>query len=144
MQNKKSPGIDSCIVAEILKKEGDFIRAQILQICSNVYQNHQASRITSNLIVPVPKKGNPQLMNNYRGIKLISIAAKVYNKLLLNRVVPTIDKIMRNNQAGFQKERSCIKQKQILMRIMKGAVAKQTPCFIAFIDKKPSTQSREK
>ena len=34
--------------------------------------------ITS-IIVPLPKKGDLSLMTNYRGISLLSIAAKVYN-----------------------------------------------------------------
>ena len=33
----------------------------------------------TNLIVPTPKKGDLSLMNNYRGIILMSIYAKVYN-----------------------------------------------------------------
>ena len=58
------PGIDSCIVSEILKNGGEFIRSEIHQICSIVYEKHEAPKQwTSNLIVPIPKKGNPTIVS---------------------------------------------------------------------------------
>ena len=42
-------------------------------------------------IFPFPKKGDPGIVKNY----LISIVAKIYNVLQLNRVEPEIEKILR-------------------------------------------------
>ena len=39
---------------------------------------------------PFPKKRNLGLAKNYRGITLTSIAAKIYNALLRNRIEPKI------------------------------------------------------
>ena len=39
---------------------------------------------------PFPKKGDLGLAKNYRGITLTSIAAKIYNALLRNRIVDNI------------------------------------------------------
>ena len=76
LQTKKSPGIDSCIVAEVLKNGGEFVRHDIKNICIQVFLHHKAPKqLKSNLIMPVPKKGNLQLMTNYRGISLMSITA---------------------------------------------------------------------
>ena len=142
LKNGKSPGIDSCIVAEILKNGGDFIRTIIHQVCLNVFNKHEPPRQwTNNMIVPIPKKGNLQLMTNYRGITLMSIAAKVYNKVLFNRIMPIVDQVLRRNQAGFRKERSCIQQIHILRRLMEGATSKQLPLFITFIDFKKAFDS---
>ena len=44
-----------------------------------------------------PKKGDFGLAQNYRGITLTSIAAKIYNALLRNRSEPRIEKILRKN-----------------------------------------------
>ncbi|KAI8483125.1 hypothetical protein Bbelb_391440 [Branchiostoma belcheri] len=46
---------------------------------------------TTNIIIPLPEKGNLFLMTNYRGISLLSIAAKVYNKILLNRIRSSVN-----------------------------------------------------
>ena len=49
------------------------------------------------------KKNNINLSNteNYRGITLTPIAAKIYNLLILNRIRPKIDLILRKYQNGF-------------------------------------------
>ena len=79
-------------------------------------------------------KGNLQLMTNYRGITLMSIAAKTYNKVLLNCIRNPIDKILKKYQAGSRPDRSCTEQIHILRRIMQGAVIQEIPLFITFID----------
>ena len=92
----------------------------------------------TNAIIPLPKKGDLSLMTNYRGISLMSIAAKVYNKILLNRIRSHIDPILRKNQAGFRKGRSCAQQTHILRRIMEGFQSKQLPlCVTLQISKRP-------
>ena len=96
---------------------------------------------TTSLIVPLPKKGDLQQMTNYRGISLMSIAAKVYNKVLLNRIKKPIDKILRKNQARFRTGRSCIQQINILRRIIDGAIIQDIPLFITFIDFKKAFDS---
>ena len=77
-------------------------------------------------------------MTNYRGISLMS---KVYNTILLNRIREPIDKLLRNNQAGFRTGRSCTQQIQILRRIMDGAYMQDIPLFITFIDFKKAFDS---
>ena len=83
------------MTAEVLKDGGRFIVDQLHNICQQVYkEKHAPSQWTSSLIVPLPKKGNLQLMTNYRGISLMSIAAKVYNRIILNRIHPTPDRLI--------------------------------------------------
>ena len=44
------------------------------------------------------KKEISPSQQNYRGITLTAIAAKIYNLMLLNRIRPEIDPILRKNQ----------------------------------------------
>jgi len=142
LHDNRSPGTDSALTAEVLKRGGKYIRRQTHHICNQVYEQHIAPKQwTTNLIVPVPKKGNLQLMTNYRGISLMSIVAKVYNKVILNRLQPVVDKILRPNQAGFRLGRGCIQQIHILRRIFEGAAAKQLPLYATFIDFKKAFDS---
>ena len=81
------------------------------------------------------KKGDLTLALNYRGISLMPIAAKIYNKLLLNRLVPAVDPLLRNNQNGFRRGRSTISQILSLRRIieeMKRLNKEFTICFVDF------------
>ena len=66
---------------------------------------------------------------------MIPIAAKIYNKLLLNRLVPAVDPLLRNNQNGFRGGRSTISQILALRRIieeMKRLDKDFTICFVDF------------
>jgi len=48
-------------------------------------------------IIPVPKKGDLSLAANYRGISLLPIAAKIYNRLLLNCIRPHVVVVARHS-----------------------------------------------
>ena len=90
-------------------------------------------------ILPFPKKGDLGLAKNYRGITLTSIAAKIYNALLRNRIEPKIDNILRKNQNGFRRNRSTTSQILTIRRILEGVRAKkkknlqETLLFVDFI-----------
>ena len=64
----------------------------------------------------------------------MSIAAKVYNKILLNRIRPHVDPLLKKNQAGFRPGRSSAQQIHILRRIMEGFKEYQPPLTITFVD----------
>ena len=68
-------------------------------------------------------------MTNYRGISLMSVAAKVFN-----RIRPFVDPTLRSNQAGFRPGRSCTQQIHILRRITEGFKDHQLPLVVSFID----------
>ena len=53
-------------------------------------------------ILPFPKKCDIGLAKNYRGITLTSIAAKIYNALLRNRIEPKIDNILRKTEMASE------------------------------------------
>ena len=85
-------------------------------------------------IVPVPKSGDLGNTNNYRGISLICIISKMYNKLILNRIRSVIDLKLRINQNGFRPKRTTVAQILALRRIIEGVKANHLPSIITFID----------
>ena len=66
-------------------------------------------------------------MNNYRGINLVSICPKVYNKILLNEIQIFVDPILEGNQTFYRRKSSCTKLIHTLRRIIEGLQAKQLP-----------------
>ena len=74
------------------------------------------------------------LAKNYRGITLTSIAAKIYNALLRNRIEPKIDNILRKNQNGFRRNRSTTSQILTIRRILEGVQAKNLQATLLFVD----------
>ena len=90
----------------------------------SLYQNPIDSWMKG-CILPFPKNGDLRLAMNYRGIKLISIAAKIYNALLCNRIEPKIYNILRKNQNGIRRNRSTTSQILTIRRILEGVRAKK-------------------
>ena len=78
-------------------------------------------------ILPFPKKGDLGLAKNYRGITLTSIAAKIYNDLLRNRIEPKIDNILRKNQ-------STTSQILTIRSVLEGVRAKNLQATLLFVD----------
>ena len=71
----------------------------------------------------------------------MSIAANVYNKILLDRIRPHVDPILRKNQVGLRPGRSCAQQIHILRRIMEGFQEYQLPLTVTFVDFKKAIDS---
>ena len=80
------------------------------------------------------KKGDLGLAKSYRDITLTSIAAKIYNALLRNRIEPKIDNILRKNQNGFRRNRSPTSQILTIRRILEGVRAKNLQVTLLFVD----------
>ena len=61
-------------------------------------------------IIPVPKSGDLSKPDNYRGISLTCVTAKLFNRMVLNRIRDPIDPLLRSAQNGFRKGRSTVAQ----------------------------------
>ena len=85
-------------------------------------------------IVPIPKSGDLSKGGNYRGISLCSLVAKTYNKMILNRIRPAIDPLLRINQNGFRPGRTTTSQILALRRLIEGIKDKNLPAIVTFID----------
>ena len=70
----------------------------------------------------------------YRGITLSGIATKIYNSMLLNRIQPEVDKVLRKNQTGFRKNRPTVGQILTVRRLIEGVRAKNRKPSLLFVD----------
>ena len=144
LSNNKSPGLD--FIPTIIWKDPIF-HGLLLKICNYAYENLvPPSSWLKGGIVPVPKKGDLTIPTNYRGITLLPIAAKIYNKLLLNRIVPEVDPLLRKNQNGFRRGRSTLSQILSIRRILEECRKYNKEITLCFVDfrKAFDTISREK
>ena len=131
IKNRKGAGLDE-IPPEVWKtRQFDDI---LLRHCNAVYNQNPIDRWMKGWILPFPKKGDLGLAKNYRGITLTSIAAKIYNAQLRNRIEPKIDNILRKNQNGFRRNRSTTSQILTIRRILEGLRAKNLQATLLFVD----------
>ena len=63
-------------------------------------------------IIPVHKKNDKQLVNNYRPISLLPIFGKIFEKIIFNRIHNFIseENMLNHNQSGFHPSDSCVNQ----------------------------------
>ena len=106
----------------------------LLRQCNAVYSQNRIERWMKGCILPFPKKGDLGLAKNYWGITLTSIAAKIYNALLRNRIEPKIDNILRKNQNGFRRNSSTTSQILTIRRILEGVRAKNLLVTLLFVN----------
>ena len=114
--------------------EDQTIRRHTAPTLQRSINQNPIDRWMKGCILPFPKKGDLGLAKNYRGITLTSIAAKIYNALLRNRIEPKIDNILRKNQNGFRRNRSTTSQILTIRRILEGVRAKNLQATLIFVD----------
>ena len=63
-------------------------------------------------VVPVHKKGDKQLLKNYRPISLLPIFGKIFERIIYNNIFEylTTNKLISDNQSGFKPGDSCVGQ----------------------------------
>ena len=91
--------------------------------------------------MPVPKSGDLSKPDNYRGISLTCIIAKVYNRMILNRVRQAIDPLLRKNQNGFREGRTTTSQILALRRMIEEVKKNNLTAVLCFIDFKKAFDS---
>lgn len=109
-KNNKSPGIDS-LNAELFKISFDIISPFLLKLYNRLFLNGEYPQSWGEgIIIPIFKGGEVNEAQNYRGITLINILAKIYSQILLNRLTKWSEKEnkLSKNQFGFQKGKSTI------------------------------------
>ena len=58
-------------------------------------------------IVGISKKGNPSESSNWRGITLLSVSGNILSNIIYGRIKDEAQATMREEQAGFRKDRGC-------------------------------------
>ena len=130
-KNGKAAGLDN-IPIEVWKSGA--LNSELLDVCNKTLNGDKPDIWIKSVIVPIPKKGDLGITDNYRGISLTVTAAKIFNKILLDRIRPHVDPILRDNQNGFRAGRSTLSQILTLRRLVEGIKAKQLPAVFIFVD----------
>jgi hypothetical protein len=58
-------------------------------------------------MVKIPTKGVLSDCYNWRGITLLSVPSKILAKIIIRKISDAVDSVLRNEQPGFRKQRSC-------------------------------------
>ena len=134
LKNNKACGWDR-IAAETIKKGGNTMNQMLLKICNLAWSERKTPKDWSKgLITPVHKKGDKLDPANYRAITLISIPGKVLCKMILNRIQPTIDSHLTEEQCGFRSSRGTTDAVFVVRQIMEKARERHLKLHWNFVD----------
>jgi hypothetical protein len=98
----KSPGSD-LIPAELIQAGGEILLSVIHKLINSVWNKEELpDQCKESIIILVHKKNDKTDCNNYRGISLLSNSYKIVSNILLSRLSPYIDEIIRDHQCGFR------------------------------------------
>ena len=130
----KAAGIDD-IHSEMLKADILTSATALKSLFRNIWNTESIpDDWARGLIVKIPKKGNLQKCDSWRGITLLSIPSKVFCRVILDRIKSAIDDRLREEQAGFREGRGCIDQIFALRNIIEQCMEWNVPLFVNFID----------
>ena len=107
----------------------DDLPGKFLKLCANEVANIYTILFQASLdqgivppdwkkgnIVPLYKKGDKSLPENYRPITLLDTLYKVYTRLLANRLSDTVEPFLRKSQYGLRRHRSTVHAIHVVRR----------------------------
>ncbi|CAH8572457.1 unnamed protein product [Schistosoma haematobium] len=134
IKSGKAAGPDN-IPAEALKADVPATARTLHILFNKILDEEQVSKDwKEGVLIKIPKKGDLRKCDNYRGITLLSIPGKVFNRVLLNRMKDCVDVQLRDQHAGFRKDRSCTDQIATLRIIVQQSIEWSSSLYINFID----------
>jgi len=91
---------------------------------------------STGLIIPLYKKGDPSIPNNYRGITLVSCFAKLFTSILNERLQnwATANDILTDAQFGFKPGYSTVDALFVLQSLIESHINNKQKLFCCFVD----------
>ena len=133
LKNGKAAGPDD-VPAEALKAAPYTSAAMVWKIIQRIWKQEKVPQdLKEGFQVKLPKKGDQSECENQRGIMLLSVPGNVFNRIMLERLKTAVDKKLRDHQAGFRKERSCIDQKTTLRIIIEQSLEWNASLYVTFV-----------
>ncbi len=131
----KAAGVDGC-PGECLTKGGRTIVEWLVRLF-NVYAREGSVPLEwrSACVVPLFKgKGNKFECSSFRGISLLSVVGKVYERILVERIRCGTESVVGEEQSGFRKGRGCMDQVFMVRQVCEKYLRKGKEVFWAFMD----------
>jgi hypothetical protein len=134
MKNCKAAGPDG-ILAEALKSDVETTADMLLPLFENIWEEEEIpTDWKDGHIIKLPKKGVLSSCENYRGITLLSVPGKVFNRILLERMRDAVDVRLQRHQAGFRRDRSSTDQIAMLHIMVEQSLEWNSLLYINFVD----------
>ena len=143
LKGNKSAGPDK-IINEMLKNLNMPVMEFLVQLFNSLFNNGIfPAEWCKSIIVPIHKKGDINIPDNYRGVALTSSISKLYTNILNKRLTQWAQKEGKliEEQAGFRATYSTIDHIFTLYALVQSFLQKNHKLYVAFIDFKKAFDS---
>ena len=140
----KSYGLDN-LINEMFINGIHVLSPLLVNIFNHIFESGTyPQEWLKGIIVPIPKKGDLTDANNYRGITIMSVFAKLVSIILNNRLVKFAENSSQFNdfQYGFREKRSTTDCIFILHNMIKCTLDKKKKLYCTFVDFQHLTSSQ--
>ena len=101
LKHHKSPGTNQ-IPAELTKAQGITIRSRIHKFINSIWNKKELpEEWKESIIVPSYKKGDNRNCGHFRGMSLVLTTYKILSNILLSKLIPHAEEIIRDHQCRF-------------------------------------------
>ena len=138
----KKAGGTSRIVPEMLVFGGPVLHRVLLNLFRKVWgEGCVFDDWRDALVIPVPKRGNLNICDNWRGISLLDVAGKLLGRILQERLQIVAESVLPDSQCGFRQGRSCVDMIFVARQLVEKAREHNSLLFTLFIDLKKAYDS---
>ena len=136
MKPGKAPGPDN-IPLELITHGGPELKNRLMLLILKIWETKTLPNDFRDVnIVAIFKKGDREDCNNYRGISLLSIAGKIFARILLDRLLILTEDVLPESQCGFRPSRGTIDMIFCARQLQEKSQEQQQPAMFIFWDLK--------
>ena len=135
LKHRKAAGYDG-IYPEFLINCGPKTKEYLLKLYNSLLSDgNLPSEFKKAKIIVIKKHGKKgDDPSHYRPISLLSVTYKLFERLIYNRIAPTVDEVLPKEQAGFRPNRSCCEQVVSLTNYIEDGFQKKIKSGAVFVD----------
>ena len=120
------------ILPEMVKYCGGLLE-YVMDLFSTVWREQKVPEEWRDaLIIPVPKKGDLTLCDNWWGISLLDVMRKLFAKIIQRRLQKV--EVLSDSQCGFRSGRGCVDMIFCARQIVEKAREHNTKIYMLFVD----------
>ena len=139
---KNKAGELSGILPELVLFDGPALWDRLLSLLQDIWRSgHAVDDWRNALIVPVPKKGNLQSCDNWRGISLLDVIGKIFARIIQDRLQVFAESILPDSQSGFRKGHGCLDMIFVARQLMEKACEHGDSLYVMFVGLKKAYDS---
>ena len=138
----RKAGGDSGVLPEMLVFGGPVLHTVLLDLFQRVWREGQVFAAWRDaLVVPVPKKGDLTMCDNWRGISLLDVAGKLLGRIVQERLQCIAESVLPDSQCGFRRGRGCSDMIFVARQLVEKAREHNSLLFVLFVDLKKAFDS---